>query len=591
MKAICKDGSVFVPENGQKTEILRHTAAHILAQAVARLYPHASFAYGPATEKGFCYDIDLGEHKLTSHDLPAIEAEMKRIVAENLPIKPFVLSKDDAIALLKERNEPYKIEHIADLPEHEPISFYRQGEYIDMCRGPHLTYTGALGAFKLTAVSGAYWKNDASGKMLTRIHGTAFASAAELESHLHMLAEAEKRDHRKIGKEMELFLFRDEGSGFPFFLPNGMVLRNTLIDYWRALHSANGYVEISTPMILNQSLWVTSGHAAHYQNNMYTTQIDGDTYCIKPMNCPGGVLVYQSKPHSYRELPMRVGELGLVHRNELKGTLHGLFRVRCLTQDDAHIFMRKEQITSEIANVVRLIDGVYKTFGFSYTMELSTRPENSMGSDKDWEIATEGLRGALESLGLPYAINEGDGAFYGPKIDFHLCDSIGRSWQCGTIQLDFQLPQNFDLTYIDENGTKQRPIMIHRTCFGSVERFIGILTEHYAGKFPVWLAPVQVKVLPVSEKYFDYAKQVCNDLQNAGIRCALDNHGEKIGYLIRHAQTVERVPYMLIVGGEEAQTETVSVRSRDTAQTKVMKTDEFVRMIAEETRAKKSIEN
>lgn len=579
MKAICKDGSVLVPEKEKQTEILRHTAAHILAQAVARLYPGASFAYGPATEKGFYYDIDLGGKHLTEDDLPVIETEMHRIVKENLPLKPFVLPRDEALALMRERNEPYKIEHIAELPADEPISFYRQGEYIDMCRGPHLTRTGALGAFKLTAVSGAYWKNDAQNQMLTRIHGVAFASKKELDEHLLMLAEAEKRDHRRIGKEMELFLFRDEGAGFPFFLPNGMILRNTLIEYWRRLHTKNGYVEISTPMILNHSLWVTSGHAVHYKNNMYTTQIDGETHCIKPMNCPGGVLVYKSKPHSYREFPMRVGELGLVHRNELKGTLHGLFRVRCLTQDDAHIFMRKEQITSEIANVVRLIDGVYKTFGFSYQMELSTRPEDSMGSDKDWEIATEGLRGALESLGLPYVINEGDGAFYGPKIDFHLRDSIGRTWQCGTIQLDFQLPQNFDLTYIDESGALQRPIMIHRTCFGSIERFIGILTEHYAGKFPTWLAPVQVSVLPVSEKHLDYAKEVCSALQNAGIRYKLDNRNEKIGYLIRHAQVVDRVPYMLIVGGEEAASRTVSVRKRDGKQTEVMAVDAFAEMV------------
>ncbi len=585
MKAIRRDGSVFVPQKEEQTEILRHTASHILAQALARLYPDASFAYGPATEKGFYYDIDLASKHLTEDELPAVEEEMHRIVAENLPIKPFVLPRDEALALMRERNEPYKVEHIADLPENEPISFYRQGEYIDMCRGPHLTYTGVLGAFKLTAVSGAYWKNDANNQMLTRIHGVAFETKKELDEHLLMLAEAEKRDHRRIGKEMELFLLCDEGAGFPFFLPNGMVLRNTLIEYWRALHAANGYVEISTPMILNHSLWVTSGHASHYKNNMYTTQIDGEMHCIKPMNCPGGILVYKSKPHSYRELPMRVGELGLVHRNELKGTLHGLFRVRCLTQDDAHIYMRKDQITSEIANVVRLIDRVYKTFGFSYQMELSTRPEDSMGSDEDWEIATEGLKSALESLGLPYVINEGDGAFYGPKIDFHLRDSIGRSWQCGTIQLDFQLPQNFDLTYIDENGALQRPIMIHRTCFGSLERFIGILTEHYAGKFPTWLAPVQVSVLPVSEKHLAYAHEVCARLQSAGIRCKSDDRNEKIGYLIRHAQVVDRVPYMLIVGGEEAQNRTVSVRKRDSKQTEVMALDAFAEMVREEGNA------
>ncbi|MBQ8398028.1 MAG: threonine--tRNA ligase [Clostridia bacterium] len=582
MKVIHKDGSVGILEGADELQVLRHTAAHILAQAVKRLWPQAAFAYGPATEKGFSYDVDLGGASLSEDDLPAIEAEMRRIVRENLPIKPFVLPRAEALRLMEERREPYKTEHIADLPEGEPISFYRQGEYIDMCRGPHLTYTKALRAFKLTGVSGAYWKNDANNKMLTRISGTAFASQEELDAHLQLLEEAARRDHRRIGREMELFMFSDAGPGFPFFLPNGLILRSALIDYWRELHTANGYAEISTPIMLNRSLWEMSGHWAHYKDNMYATQIDGEDFCIKPMNCPGGVLVYASRPHSYRELPLRIGELGLVHRNELKGTLHGLFRARCFTQDDAHIFMRRDQITDEIAGVVRLIDTVYAKFGFSYTLELSTRPENSMGSDEDWAAATNGLKGALDLLGLPYAINEGDGAFYGPKIDFHLRDSLGRTWQCGTIQLDFQLPQKFDLTYTDENNQKQRPIMLHRVCFGSIERFIGILTEHFAGKFPVWLAPVQVKVLLLSDKCAAYGRQVCDALRQAQVRCALDDRREKIGYMIREAQVVDRVPYMLILGQKEAESGTVSVRSRDTAQTETMTLAAFTEQITAE---------
>ncbi|MBQ6836574.1 MAG: threonine--tRNA ligase, partial [Clostridia bacterium] len=462
MKVITKDGIIENLSGNDALLTLRHTAAHILAQAVSRLYPEASFAYGPANEKGFYYDVDLKGKKISESDLPAIENEMRAIIRENLPLKPFILSRDEAVALMKERNEPYKVEHIADLDESESIGFFRQGDYIDMCRGPHLTYTKGVKAFKLTGISGAYWKNNAENTMLTRIYGTAFESQDELDAYLKMLEEAEKRDHRKIGREMDLFMFADEGAGFPFFLPKGMQLRNTLIDYWREIHRENGYVEISTPMIMHRSLWETSGHWDHYKDNMYMTSIDGEDNCIKPMNCPGGMLVYKNKPHSYRELPMRVGELGLVHRHELKGTLHGLFRVRCFTQDDAHIFMRENQIESEIANVIRLIDSVYRQFGFEYSLELSTRPENSMGSDADWENAENGLKNALESLGLPYVINEGDGAFYGPKIDFHLRDSLGRTWQCGTIQLDFQLPQNFDLVYNDENNVKQRPVMIHR---------------------------------------------------------------------------------------------------------------------------------
>ena len=500
MKVIERDRTVKECEQEQELHVLRHTAAHVMAQAIKRLYPEADFAFGPATERGFYYDVDLGDTKLTDEDLLKIEDEMRRIVKENLPIKPFILPREEAAELLKERNEKYKLEHIDDLPEDAVLSFYQQGEYIDMCVGPHLCYTKALKAFKITQQSGAYWRGDKNNKMLTRINGIAFKNQSELEKYLKLREEAERRDHRKIGKEMELFMFSDEGPGFPFFLPKGMEIKNALIEYWHEIHAKSGYSEVSTPMIMSRSLWETSGHWEHYKDNMYTTQIDEEDYCVKPMNCPGGVLVYRSRPHSYRELPIRLGELGLVHRHEMRGALHGLFRVRCFTQDDAHIFMTKEQITDEIAGVINLINEVYTKFGFKYTVELSTRPEDSMGSDEDWDNATNALITALESKGLPYEVNEGDGAFYGPKIDFHLEDSLGRTWQCGTIQLDFQMPLNFQLEYIDENGLKQRPVMIHRVCFGSIERFIGILTEHYAGKFPVWLAPVQVKVLSVSDK-------------------------------------------------------------------------------------------
>lgn len=576
MKIIYSNGSTAECPAERELEIIRHTAAHILAQAVKRLYPHARFGYGPATEKGFYYDVDLEETRLTEEDFTAIESEMHKIVKENLPIKPFILPREEAIRLMQERKEPYKEQHIADLPQGEPISFYRQGEYIDMCRGPHLTYTKALKAFKLTGLSGAYWKNDSGNKMLTRISGTAFKTNGELKEYLRIQEEAARRDHRRIGREMGLFLLRDEAPGFPFFLPRGMALRNALTDYWREIHTKENYVEVSTPMIMNRSLWETSGHWEHYKDNMYSTQIDGETFCVKPMNCPGGVLVYQSRPHSYRELPIRMGELGLVHRHELKGTLHGLFRVRCFTQDDAHIFMRQSQITDEIAGVIGLIDSVYRKFGFSYEIELSTRPEDSMGSDEDWRAATEGLINALVKLNLPYTVKEGDGAFYGPKIDFHLKDSLGRTWQCGTIQLDFQLPLNFGLEYVDEHGAKQRPIMIHRVCFGSMERFIGILTEHFAGKFPLWLAPVQVKVLPVSEKSSAYGKMVCDALQEAGIRCETDDRDEKIGYKIREAQLTDRVPYMAIVGQQEEESGTVALRSRDTANTTVLPLGELI---------------
>ncbi len=582
MKVIYNDGHVgeCLPE--EELHIIRHTAAHIMAQAIKRLYPEADFAYGPANEKGFYYDVDLGDVKLGDEDLQRIEAEMKKIVKENLPIKCFSLPRAEAIKLMQERNEKYKIEHIGDLADDVTITFYQQGEYIDMCVGPHLCYTKALKAFKIMGQSGAYWKNDKNNKMLTRIKGTAFATQQELDNYLKLLEEAEKRDHRRIGKEMGLFMFADEAPGFPFFLPKGMAIKNALIDYWREIHTRDNYVEVSTPMIMNRKLWETSGHWDHYKDNMYSTIIDDEIYCVKPMNCPGGVMVYKNQPHSYRDLPLRVGELGLVHRHELKGALHGLFRVRCFTQDDAHIFMRREQITDEIIGVVHLINEVYTKFGFKYFVELSTRPEDSMGSDEDWEAATNGLKVALEKLNLPYIINEGDGAFYGPKIDFHLEDSLGRTWQCGTIQLDFQMPLNFQLEYVDEKGEKQRPIMVHRVCFGSIERFIGIITEHFAGKFPVWLAPTQAKVLLVSEKYADYGKKVYEALRQAKVRTELDERNEKIGYMIREAQVVDRVPYMVIIGQKEEETGTVSVRNRDTAQTETMSIEDFIAKISGE---------
>ncbi len=579
MKVICHDGTVMDCPEEEELSVIRHTAAHVLAQAVKRLYPQAHFAYGPATEKGFYYDVDLGETKLSDEDLPAIEAEMAKIVKENLPIKPFVLDRQAAIALMQERGETYKVEHIGDLPEDAELSFYQQGEYIDMCVGPHLCYTKALKAFKLNKLSGAYWKNDRNNVMLTRIGGIAFRNQEELREYLKLMEEAERRDHRRIGKEMGLFMLCDEGPGFPFFLPKGMAIKNALIDYWREIHTANDYVEVQTPMIMSRHLWETSGHWDHYKDNMYATKIDGEDYCIKPMNCPGGVMVYRSQPHSYRELPLRVGELGLVHRHELKGALHGLFRVRCFTQDDAHIFMTREQIPGEIEGVVRLINQVYTKFGFEYFVELSTRPENSMGSDEDWEAATEGLKAALERLNMPYTVNEGDGAFYGPKIDFHLRDCLGRTWQCGTIQLDFQMPLNFGLEYVAEDGSRKRPIMIHRVCYGSIERFIGILTEHFAGKFPLWLAPVQVKVLPVSDKSMAYAREVYEALRAKKIRCELDARNEKIGYKIREARQIDRVPYMLILGEKEVESGTVSVRDRETDQTTNMTLEALCAML------------
>ena len=584
MKVIYANGTVGECAPEEELHILRHTAAHIMAQAIKRLWPEADFAYGPANEKGFYYDVDLGDKMLTEEDLSKIEAEMKKICKENLPIKPSILPREEAIALMESRGEKYKVEHIGDLAPDAEISFFTQGEYVDMCTGPHLTYTKALKAFKIMGVSGAYWKNDSNNKMLTRVKGTAFKTQQELDDYLKLLEEAEKRDHRRIGKEMGLFMFRDEAPGFPFFLPKGMLLKNALIEYWRDIHYRENYVEVSTPLIMNRHLWETSGHWDHYKDNMYSTEIDEETFCVKPMNCPGGVLVYKNQPHSYRELPMRVGELGLVHRHELKGALHGLFRVRCFTQDDAHVFMRREQITDEIIAVVDLINEVYTKFGFKYTVELSTRPENSRGSDEDWEAATNGLKAALDKLGLAYVINEGDGAFYGPKIDFHLEDTIGRTWQCGTIQLDFQLPQNFELEYTDEKGEKQRPIMIHRVCYGSIERFIGILTEHFAGKFPLWLAPTQAKVLLVSEKCAEYGHKVYDALRNAGIRAEIDERNEKIGYMIREAQVVGRVPYMVVIGQQEAENGTVSVRNRDTLETVNYTLDEFIEKIVRENK-------
>ena len=559
MKIILPDGSV--EESKDELRAIRHTASHVLAQAVKRLYPETKLAIGPAIDDGFYYDFDR-EGGFTPDDLEKLEAEMKKIVKENLALKPFVLPRDEAIKFMQEKGEPYKVELIEDLPEGETISFYQQGDFVDLCAGPHILYTKGIKAFKLTSIAGAYWRGSEKNKMLTRIYGTAFAKKEDLESYLTMMEEAKKRDHRKLGKELGLFMFAEEGPGFPFFLPKGMTLKNTLIDYWREIHLREGYQEVSTPVILSRKLWETSGHWDHYKENMYTTVIDDEDYAIKPMNCPGGMLVYKAQPRSYRDLPLRVGELGLVHRHEKSGQLHGLMRVRCFTQDDAHIFMTQDQITDEIKGVTRLINEVYSQFGFDYFVELSTRPEDSMGSDEDWEMATNGLRNALDEMGLKYIVNEGDGAFYGPKIDFHLRDSIGRTWQCGTIQLDFQLPQRFDAEYVAEDGTKKRPIMIHRVCFGSIERFIGILIEHFAGKFPVWLAPVQVKVIPVSEKSMEYAQGVYDQLKAAGIRTELDRKDEKVGYKIRQAQ-LEKVPFMLVLGEKEAAEGKITVRSRD----------------------------
>ncbi|WP_400211200.1 threonine--tRNA ligase [Candidatus Methanarcanum hacksteinii] len=583
MKALYNDGSVRETED--ELPVLRHTASHILAQAVLRLFPGTKLAIGPAIDDGFYYDFDK-DGGFTTDDLEKIEAEMKKIIKENLKIETYTLPRSEAIEYMKGRGEIYKVELIEDLPEDALISFYKQGEFVDLCAGPHALYTKAIKAYKLTSIAGAYWRGSEKNKMLTRIYGTAFQDKEKLEEYLKMLEEVKRRDHRRLGKELGLFMLLEEGPGFPFFLPKGMTLKNTLVDYWRQIHQRENYLEVSTPLIMRKQLWEQSGHWDHYKDNMYTTKIEDEEFCIKPMNCPGGVLVYKSEPHSYKDLPLRIGELGTVHRHERSGTLHGLMRVRCFTQDDAHIFMTRDQITEEIEGVVRLIDEVYSLFGFKYHVELSTRPEDSMGSDEDWEAATEGLKKALDEMGLPYVINEGDGAFYGPKIDFHLEDSLGRTWQCGTIQLDFQMPQRFDIHYVGTDGEKHRPIMIHRVVFGSIERFIGILIEHYAGKFPAWLAPVQVKVLSVSEKSRPYANQILAELKTKGIRCEVDNRDEKIGYKIREAQ-LEKVPYMLVLGEKESDDGTVvAVRSRDKGDLGSVKTDEFITNVLNEISSK-----
>ena len=574
----------FSQEEGRN--ILRHTASHIMAQAVKRLYPETKLAIGPAIENGFYYDFD-SEHTFTTEDFPAIEKEMAKIVKENLKLERFELPREEAIAFMQEKEEPYKVELIQDLPEDAVISFYRQGEFTDLCAGPHLLYTSAVKAFKLMSIAGAYWRGSEKNKMLQRIYATAFDKKADMEEYLAKLEEAKKRDHRKLGKELGLYTIMEEGPGFPFFFPKGMILRNELIEYWRQLHRKAGYQEISTPIILSRDLWYRSGHWDHYKDNMYAVKIDGEDYAIKPMNCPGGMLYYKSSIHSYRELPMRVGELGLVHRHELSGALHGLMRVRCFTQDDAHIFMIQEQIEGEIFGVINMATTLYDTFGLKYHVELSTRPEDSMGSDEDWEMATNALRSALEKKGMQYVVNEGDGAFYGPKIDFHLEDSLGRTWQCGTIQLDFQLPMRFEADYIGADGEKHRPIMIHRVVFGSIERFIGILIEHYAGKFPVWLAPVQAKVLPISDKTSEYAQEGYRKLRESGIRCEYDDRPEKIGYKIREAQ-LEKVPYMVITGAQEAENGTVAIRYRDSGENVTMTLEEFIAKVKEETRTRKS---
>ena len=562
----------------------RHTASHIMAQAIKRLYPETQLAIGPSIADGFYYDVDR-ETPFTAEDLEKIEAEMKKIVKENLEIKQYDMPRNEALAYFREKNEPYKVELIEDLPEDETISFYSQGEFTDLCAGPHLMTTKPVKAFKLTSLAGAYWRGDEHNKMLQRIYGTAFTKKAELEEYLTMIEEAKKRDHRKLGKELGLFMMREEGPGFPFFLPNGMVLKNTLLDYWREIHRKAGYVEINTPIMLSRHLWETSGHWDHYKENMYTTVIDEEDFAIKPMNCPGGILVYESEPRSYRDLPIRMGELGLVHRHEKSGQLHGLMRVRCFTQDDAHIFMMPEQIKDEIKGVVKLIDEVYSLFGFKYHVELSTRPEDSMGSDEDWEMATDALRAALDDIGLPYVVNEGDGAFYGPKIDFHLEDSIGRTWQCGTIQLDFQLPLRFNLEYTGADGEKHRPIMIHRVVLGSIERFIGVITEHFAGAFPTWLAPEQVRVMPMTDRNVPCSQEVVKQLTEAGFRVTMDDRNEKIGYKIREAQ-VHKVPYMVVIGDKDEEKGIISVRERKTGETTPMELSEFIEKLTYEVKEK-----
>ena len=572
--------NLFKFDDVEGKDVFRHTSAHMLAQAIKRLYPEAKFAIGPSIENGFYYDIDL-EERLTMEDLAKLEAEMKKIAKEDLKVERYELPKEEALKWAKENGEIYKEELINELPEGEIISFYKQGDFTDLCRGPHLPSTKKVKAVKLLSVAGAYWRGDEKNKMLQRIYGISFEKNKDLEEYLHLLEEAKKRDHRKLGKELELFFIPEEGPGFPLFLPKGMELKNALLKYWRELHREDGYYEIETPIILSRHLWETSGHWYHYKENMYTVKIDEQDFAIKPMNCPGSMLYYQSKPHSYRDFPMRVAELGRVHRHELSGALHGLMRVRAFTQDDAHIFMLPEQIKDEIKGVVKLIDRVYKTFGFEYHLELSTRPEDSMGTDEEWETAENGLREALEELNLPYILNEGDGAFYGPKIDFHLKDCLGRTWQCGTIQLDMQLPQRFDISYVGQDGEKHRPVMIHRVALGSIERFIGILIEQYAGKFPVWLAPTQVKILPISDKYMDYANEVKKALFDAGVRVEMDDRAEKIGFKIREAQ-LQKVPYMLVLGEKEAAENQVAVRSRDKGEMGSMDLNEFVSMVVKE---------
>ena len=575
------DFEVLTFDNADGKKTFNHTASHIMAQAVKRLYPDVKLTIGPAIEDGFYYDFDV-EKPFSPEDLEKIEKEMKAIVKEGFEIEKFELEPAEAIKLMEEKNEPYKVELINEHAEKgEPISFYKQGEFTELCAGPHLMDMKVVKAFKLTNCTGAYWRGDAKNKMLCRVYGTAFPKASMLEEHLTMLEEAKKRDHRKIGKELELFTIMEEGPGFPFFLPKGMILKNTLVDYWREIHRAAGYDEIQSPMMLNRALWERSGHWDHYKENMYTTVIDDTDFAVKPMNCPGGILVYKTKMHSYKELPLRMGELGLVHRHELSGALHGLMRVRCFTQDDAHIFMTREQIKDEIKGVVSLIDKVYSTFGFEYHIELSTQPEDSMGAKEDWDIATDALRDAITELGYDYEVNEGDGAFYGPKLDFHLTDCLGRTWQCGTIQLDFQLPERFELEYIGADGEKHRPIMIHRVVFGSIERFIGILTEHFAGAYPTWLAPVQVKLLPIADRHLDYLYDVKKALEAKGVRCEIDDRSEKMGFKIRAAQ-LEKVPYMIIAGDKDIENGTISVRSRKDGEQGAMTLDEFIKNITEE---------
>ncbi|HPD00676.1 MAG TPA: threonine--tRNA ligase [Acetivibrio sp.] len=564
----------------------RHTSSHIMAQAVKRLYPEAKLAIGPSIENGFYYDFDV-EKPFSVEDLESIENEMNKIIKEDYKLERFTLPRDEAIKFMEEKQEPYKVELIRDLPEGETISFYKQGDFVDLCAGPHVESTGKIKAYKLLSVAGAYWRGNEKNRMLQRIYGTSFNKKSELDAYLTRLEEAKKRDHRKLGKELDLFDILEEGPGFPFFMPKGMVLRNTLEEYWREEHKKAGYQEIRTPIILNEELWHRSGHWDHYKENMYFTKIDEGDFAIKPMNCPGGMLVYKRKLHSYRDLPQRLAELGLVHRHELSGALHGLMRVRCFTQDDAHIFMTPEMIKDEVVGVINLIDDFYKVFGFKYHIELSTRPENSMGSDEQWEQATNALKNALEARGLSYKINEGDGAFYGPKIDFHLEDSIGRTWQCGTIQLDFQMPERFDLTYVGADGEKHRPVMIHRVVFGSIERFIAILTEHYAGAFPVWLSPVQVRILPIVDKHHDYAEEIKTQLEKEGIRVELDLRNEKIGYKIREAQ-LAKVPYMLVIGDKETETKTLAVRSRKEGDLGTMSPADFIARIINEIKNKEN---